>query len=683
MFILTVNSAPALSVSAVSTDVTCNGSSDGAIDVTAVGTGLVYNWSNGSTTEDLSALPGGTYTLTVADVNDCIATLSETILEPGVLNANISSLSNVLCNGENTGEASLSVYGGVPPYSYLWSNGNTTDIISGLSAGTYDVTISDANLCNTTTSALIVEPGLLTVNALMLNYVTCNGLSDGSIAVIGNGGTGTYSYLWSNGQTNDSIYNLSASTYTVTVTDDNNCSSSSEIEMLEPGPITLQVQSVTNVNCYGGNDGSALISAYGGSGSYTYLWDNGETATIVTGLSADSYVVTVTDDNACSAQGIVTIGEPQQLEVQLTPTYVTCNGGNNGGIVASVTGGSGVFSYLWSNGSAQAVQTNLSQGEYFVTVTDENGCEAYNSSVIYEPAPIDISFSVSDALCNGADNGNVSATATGGTSPYSYLWSDGSYIGNLSNISAGLYSLTITDSHSCTASAEVTVGEPDPLELTQTIVNPSCSQSGDGEIDISVLGGTMPYSYYWSTGETSEDIYSLDSGLYGVSVTDINGCELMQSIVLDILYNTSIFGYVLDNGIALGDSAARVELYSELASSSAAYQLIASVPVDFDGSYLFTNLPADPTYYLKAIVLDDINYPDIMTTYYDTSYAYIDATPINLVCDQQLAIDIEMLNMPAQNTGGAYVEGVITYNDAPGSKAVGDPVPCAEVYIEQ
>ncbi|MDP5199884.1 MBG domain-containing protein [Flavobacterium sp. DG2-3] len=387
----TINAPPAIVITKNSqTEVSCNGGSNGSIGVTvAGGTGAyTYSWApSGGTAATANGLQAGTYTLTVTDANSCIQSQTFTITEPDALNTTTSK-TDVSCNGGTNGSATVNVTGGTGAYTYSWAPfGGTSATATGLSAGTYTVTVKDANLCQTTATVVIEELPLLTATIAKTD-VLCNQANNGTATVTPAGGTGTYTYSWSpSGGTAATATGLSPNTYTVTVTDSNGCFTTATVSITEPTQLSA-TDSQTNVSCKDGNDGTASVVAIGGTGDYSYLWaPSGGTAATATGLSAGTYTVTVTDENSCSVVNTITITEPDVLSLTATPTEVSCYNGNNGSATVSVTGGTAPYSYSWSpSGGNAATATGLIAGSYTVTVTDGNSCSASATVEIVQPA---------------------------------------------------------------------------------------------------------------------------------------------------------------------------------------------------------------------------------------------------------------------------------------------------------
>ncbi|MBF4483580.1 T9SS type A sorting domain-containing protein [Flavobacterium sp. CSZ] len=521
------------------TDVTCNGQANGSATVTATGgTGLyTYAWSpSGGTADTATGLSGGTYTVTITDVNNCATTQSVTITEPNALTATIAP-TNVSCNGGTTGAATVTATGGTGTYTYAWApSGGTAATATQLTAGTYVVTVTDANSCTTTQSVTITQPAALIASVGGQSDVTCNGLNNGSANVIATGGTGTYTYAWSpSGGTADTATGLSPGVYTVTVTDTNNCTANQSFIITQPAVLTASITGQTDVTCNGQANGSATVTATGGTGTYTYLWSpSGGNAATATGLSGGTYTVTVTDANSCTTTQSVTITEPNALSATIAPTNVSCNGGTTGAATVTATGGSGTYTYSWSpSGGTAATATGLTAGTYTVTVTDANSCTTTQSVTVTEPSLIVASITTkTDVTCNGASNGSATVTATGGTGAYTYVWApSGGNAATATGLNIGIYTVTVTDVNGCSATQNVTISEPSALTATTTQTDVTCMGATDGSASVTATGGTGTYTYAWSpSGGNAATATGLIAGNYTVTITDANGCSVTKSL---------------------------------------------------------------------------------------------------------------------------------------------------------
>ncbi|MBI1182643.1 choice-of-anchor D domain-containing protein, partial [bacterium] len=529
--------------------VSCNGFSDGGLIGSASGgtTSYTYQWSNAATTAGISGVTAGTYTITITDANSCTATASGTVTEPAALSPSASVDSNVTCNGKADGGVSASASGGTSSYTYVWSSGATTAATAGVYAGTYTVTITDANGCTATSSATVTEPADLTSNVGVDSNVTCNGLSDGGVTASVTGGTGPYSYAWSNSATTASITGLAAGTYSVTVTDVNACTDVSSNTVTEPTVLNPKIVTYSNVSTYGGSDGSITAGATGGTSTYSYAWSNSGTTAQISSLSPGTYTVTITDANGCTATTSKTVTQPSGApSISITSqTNVACNGASTGSLTATTSSGTTNYTYTWSNASTTSgtssitnTISNLAAGTYTVTVTDANSLTATATATVTEPSAIVVSADTNivsslgwhgsrggKVSCNGDSDGGLVASVSGGTSGYSYAWSNSATTAGIIGLSAGTYTITITDANSCTATASGTVTEPAVLIASASLdSNVSCNGLSDGGLTASATGGTSPYSYAWNSSPITASISGLSAGTYSVTITDANGC---------------------------------------------------------------------------------------------------------------------------------------------------------------
>lgn len=525
---LTISEPSLLEVVASSNDVSCNGGNNGsASSIVTGGTApYSYSWNNGTNNASVSGLSAGTYSVTVTDANGCTASSSTSIQEPTAISLSTST-SDASCSQINDGSVNLSVSGGVGPYNYLWSNGETTEDLNNLASGSYSVTVTDQNGCTANTSATVNQQSTISASASSSD-VSCYGGSDGSVSVSASGGSSPYSYLWSNGSVTENVLGLSAGSFSVTVTDISGCTATASTNINEPSALVAN-ESSADISCNGANDGVASVSVSGGTPPYSYLWNTGNTSATITGLSVGNYSVTVTDANGCIIQSSFNINEPALLTASTSPTNASCNGSNDGAVDLTVNGGTTPYTYNWSNGSSSQDLNGIGAGNYSVTVTDANGCEATSSSTVNEPTAILLSTSSSNISCNGANDGTINVISSGGTSPYSYEWNNGSTSSGLSGLTAGNYFVTVTDASGCTATDEVTLTEPATLSLLLSGTDASCDQT-DGSVSASVSGGTAPYTYLWSNGATTVSISALDSGTYTLTVIDAQGCTANENI---------------------------------------------------------------------------------------------------------------------------------------------------------
>ncbi len=456
------------------------------------------------------------------------------------LNANTAS-TNILCYGDSSGTASVSVITGLAPYTYLWSQGGTTDSISRISAGLYTCSISDANGCTIIDSVIVAQPSAqLACNIPLDSNILCGNGNTGSVTAIPSGGTGPYSYTWSpGGATTASIGSLSAGTYSVIVKDANGCLKTDTVSIIQ-SPLMNCTTSGTNVICYNSNTGSATANASGGVGPYTYLWSpGGQTTATASNLSAGVYTVTVKGANGCTTMDTITIFQPANgLTCTTNITNILCHGDTAGSATVTATGGTGIYTYLWSpGGETTSAISNLSAGTYSITIGDGSGCTATATAVITQPvSAINCSIpNVNGILCNGATTGTASANVSGGTPNYTYTWSpSGATTSSISNLSAGSYSITVKDANGCLITDTITIFQSPLLTCNiPTFNNVLCAGSNTGSATASPSGGLSPYTYSWSPGgETTASISNLSAGTYTVTVSGANGCPTTAAVTI-------------------------------------------------------------------------------------------------------------------------------------------------------
>ncbi|WP_156026811.1 OmpA family protein [Sporocytophaga myxococcoides] len=511
------------------TDVKCHGDSTGAIQVSAKGgvTPYSYRWSNGATSEDISKLKAGSYSLKVSDANGCTENISANISQPTTLITSIESITNVECNGENTGIVNISVKGGTSPYSYAWSNSAKTEDLTNVSAGNYSVKVSDANGCLKSLTANITAPPALIVTLEAAKHINCYGEKKGAISVSVKGGVGPYSYTWSNGATTEDIMDVPAGNYTVRVSDAKGCITTLNQEINQPAMLTASVDAVKNIPCYGDTTGSINISVKGGSLPYNFKWSNGATTEDLKGLSAGSYTVTITDAKGCIETLSAKVSSPAVLTQSLESVkHVQCNGEKSGIVNITVVGGTGPYVYKWSNGATTQDLTEVGAGSYSVTLSDANGCLGKTiSATVNQPTSLVAKVeSVKNIIRYGENTGAIAVSVSGGVAPYKFSWSNGTFAQNLAAAPAGNYTCLITDANGCLKSVSAVIEEPSSLVATiESVSNIRCAGEVSGAINIAVTGGNPPYSYTWSNGSSTEDLTNIPVGAYSVLIKDANG----------------------------------------------------------------------------------------------------------------------------------------------------------------
>lgn len=526
----TVTAPTGMTISGTTVNPTCSGLNNGSISATATGgTGnKTYTWNTGATGATLNNAAAGTFTVTATDAAGCSQTQAFTLTAPAAMTITATTVQPTC--GLSNGSISIVVSGGTGNKTYSWSNGSTSSSISNLAAGTYSVTVTDANGCTQTQSFTITAQAAMTVTG-SVTAPTCFNSSNGMIAASVTGGSGNISYSWSNGASGSSIMNASAGAYTVTATDASGCSATTTFNVTVPLQMVLN-PTVNNLICAGSATGSIALNVTGGTGNKTYFWSTGATTSSITNLNAGVYSVLVTDQNGCNASQNITITSPSALNSNLNDFDIACND-QVGSAQVAPTGGQAPYSVQWSNGSTNSSWENMSAGSYSVQVTDANGCQTNNEFEITESDNLSVFANPTHVLCYGQNNGSITVNVSGGDQNYTYFWNNGSTATSLSNITAGNYSVIVTDGNGCNGSVNVTITQPTALGITIDSEDVSCFGLNDGIGMATVYGGTNPYILTWSNGETGDYIDELSPQDYTVTATDNNGCGVQGIITVE------------------------------------------------------------------------------------------------------------------------------------------------------
>ncbi|MGB3077567.1 MAG: hypothetical protein WBB31_00700, partial [Saprospiraceae bacterium] len=515
----------------------CSGQS-GIISVINQNEYTGFDWNTGASTADISISNPGTYTVTVTNAGGCTSSASITV-DPGSSNLNITGItsSETSCTNPN-GSIDISV-NPPGPYSYDWSNGSGTQDITNLSSGSYTVTVTDQGGCTSSSSYIVTSNILLPTTSTNITASSCgqnNGAIDLSVSP-----AGTYTFLWSTSANTEDLSNIFSGTYSVTVTSvSNGCTATASVTVPNNNSvINITGNSTPLTSCTSSNGAIDITPAP--SGIYTFVWSSGETTEDLTNLSAGNYTVTVSSSAGCTAIATYSVVNNTTSPVLLaTPSPATC-GQSNGAIDLNVTP-TGTYTYVWSNGSITEDLISIPAGNYSVTVTSTDGCTSITSITVPDNIiPLTITGTTSpNTSCinqNGAIDISVNPPGT-----YTYAWSNGASTEDLNNIPAGVYNVTVTFGLTCinTQLFEV-LNTNTPIAFTGiTAPNTSCSQP-NGAIDITI---TTPgsFTYLWSNGEITEDLQNLTGGTYSLTVTGSNGCT--STAIFDIINTNSNFSFI-------------------------------------------------------------------------------------------------------------------------------------------
>lgn len=594
---------------------TCNlGNGQASISVTQGGVapyGFLWDDASAQITSAATNLVTGVYTVTVTDMNGC--TLTEDV-NVGEADITLDFDSVPPCNGGNDGSATVSP-DGTPPYQISWFNGATTNTVSGLAPGYYSVTVVDGTGCIVTDSVEVPASAIVDVTLDVTNStldVTCFGYPSSGVTVNATGGTGANTYLYHIPNTfpipqaSNTFSGLYAGIYPIYATDANGCSDSVMVTITQPDALMFTTSSV-DVSCFAGSDGIASIDTiYGGTAPYTYLWNTGAITPTISNLAAGTYYAQVSDANGCASipqTDTVVVGEPSALQSSINiVSHSNCAGSQalaTGEMDLTITGGTPGYTYAWSNGGNTTNINLLLSGTYSVVATDANGCSISDTAEILPGSNPDLAVQIQDVSCFGANDGMMFVSAISGTPPYQFTDDGGSNF-----VPSGTpfgpsgqagYFITVVDSLGCTDSDSVYVNEPDLLQINSIgITNVSCYDSANGELATIFSGGTAPFTYLWSDGQTTQTATNLVPGSYSVTVTDTNGCvDNSASVNItqpDSLYISSLTSTaVLCNGgnsgttsiTAMGGTPNYSYLWSSGSTSDTALNLIS-------GSYAVT-----------------------------------------------------------------------------------------------
>ncbi len=572
--------------------VSCFGGSDGvAIALLSGGTSPYSCYWNGSPNvggDSLVNVIAGWNKVWVIDANGCLDSLMVEVLEPSLLLATETQNIPVSCFGNLEGSATVLGSGGVFPYQYQWpinANYQTDSTANQLGYGSYIVTVTDTNGCNTQTTVFITQPQAALTNSVTITIPLCYNDTNGNLVSTPMGGTAPYSYQWSaslNSQM-DSVNQVGAGNYSVTITDTNGCTAQTIIQVTEPVQLTISSLTSRSALCYGDNSGISEVIVTGGTLPYTYGWgasSNYQSTATAVNLSTGTYQVIITDLNGCEIDSNIWVDQPtDSLNIMGTPTDVSCFSGTSGAIATTVTGGTQPYVVSWGVNVTNPVGANainLPQGTYEAFVIDANGCLDTVSVVISQPStPISMTANSLDVSCFSYSDGSATLNITGGTLPYLCSWgaNSGFQVGSgAGNLNAGNYSGYVTDGNGCQDSLGITVDQPMPITLQVTPDNIVCTQT-NFNVEAFVTGGDGNYSYAWNNGLPNLDFHTVSpigSTVYSVSVTDGIGCPGQSaSITITVfqIQSDSLTAWT-DGDICLGESS---NLFANYASQFAGF----------------------------------------------------------------------------------------------------------------
>jgi len=454
-----------------------------------------------------------------------------------IQNAMVSTTStNVSCPGVCNGTVTATTNQGTPPFAYLWAPGGaTTPTVSNLCAGSYTVTVTDANGQTAQSTTVVGSPPAIN-SSTQVTHINCFGANNGSASVNASGGAGGFTYSWApSGGTTASVSNLSPGTHVVTITDANGCTKLDSVVVNQPADLIASINTTTPL-CPGVPTATLTAGATGGTPNYTYLWSTGQAGATLSNLGIGTYSVTVTDANGCTDQASITLTNPVAILITSPQTTnVTCFGAANGTAQFNVSGGSGNLSYAWTpSGGNNLLGTGMGPGTYTLTVTDQNGCTATGQVNITQPADLVLSLnSLTHISCFGANNGQAQSSAAGGTPPYQYAWSNMQTGTNATGLTPGPQAAIVIDAKGCVDTVPFMVNEPPVLQAITTLTEDSLCEGDNFQLTVTPGGGTPVYSYLWSNGQQipNASVLAIEgANNITVTVTDANGCSVTSLV---------------------------------------------------------------------------------------------------------------------------------------------------------
>jgi len=643
-------------------DISCNDLSDGSIILSTAGGHTGYRPSSHSwsmtgnptfddTTKNINGLRAGTYVIDVTDIYGCQNNASFTLTEPTKIVLDTALISDfngyqVSCINSTNSFIKPEITGGHGDYTYLWStpDGALSDPLSGdqsgLPAGNYRLDLLDSINCPAQWDFVITEPDSIAVAPVLhMNNgfeVSCYEGSDGAITLNTAGGVSPYAFAWTSidgsgletAEENQS--GLSKGSYSVSVTDDNNCEAVWDFPLNQPEKLISNIDTTT-ISCFSSNDGMADLSVSGGVGPYSYLWSTGDTLQDIASLFVGGYFVRVVDANSCVIEDTAVVTEPPEILIDLSVPLqyngrmISCFGASDAIVNSLVTGGKmeGDYQYEWLPNNEQSTSiSNVPAGLYYLSVRDINNCVKVDSIQVVQPPKLITEVYETNPTCFGKSDGDITLIVQGGTpgtSGYSIVWSDGQLGQTAAAIGNGTYDVAIWDLNNCRIDTFGTLLQPELLHLSKEVAQPTCPDIPDGAIEYRIDGGTAPYDMRLNSLQVDELVTDLGDGVYHLVITDNNQCSLYDTTTLKGVSPMCIRvpNAITPNGDGVNDTwvidqieiypSVKVEIYNRWG------ELIFYAPRGYsqpwDGTFKGRQLPIDSYYY----VIDLNNGRDVVT----------------------------------------------------------------------
>ncbi|MGZ4042090.1 MAG: T9SS type B sorting domain-containing protein, partial [Bacteroidia bacterium] len=634
-----VQSIQNIAVTTATTNNLCFGSCAGSASVTTISNGIApftENWSNGQFGSTASALCNGIYTVMVTASNGCTNNFTTSITSPAQISATnaITSPSCNLCNGVSIATAT----GGVGPYTYSWTSGATTSTATNLCAGLYQVLVTDNFGCNQIINVPISNvPGITGENFTIVNE-QCAGSCNGAATVQAVGGIApiTYTWLTTPAVTNSVAVSLCSGSYFVQMQDAQGCIRTSSTTIGSAPGLTLS-PFISPPTC-GATDGTISIVPSGGTGPYTYTWIPSGNSSSLTNIGPGNYTVSVTDVNGCSKTSAFTLSNFNNPSITYTQTNVNCFGACTGSIVALGTSTAGPVTYSWSAGGGLSTITNVCPGVITLTVTSTaDNCIALQSFTVTDNPAMQLSISnVQNVKCFGDCDGQVTLIPSGGILPYTFTWTPGSASNPQFSLCAGTYSGTVIDSKGCSITTTATINGPlQPLAITNTVVNSSCSTSADGSASVTLNGGTPSYTYNWTSAPSftsnSQNLTNVFAGTYTLNAIDANSCTI--STTIQIVPTITVDAH-----------AGRDSVFC----SGGAILLDGSSSVGGSGGYVWTNITLTNT-----VTVANTSTVNVMPSVGSNTYILTVISSVSTCIDMDTVV-VNSLPLPVVDAGPSY-----------------------------
>lgn len=533
-----VNGPAAIVESVDVRDVSCFRAQDGRICVEVLGGAPAFLWNTGATTPCIDGLSGGIYAVTLTE-GDCETVIEGIeVREPELLRV-VASFDRPTCFDSADGAIALSTFGGTAPYQYQWGTGDSQRDLEGLNAGTYSLTVTDANRCLLLTSVELSGPSEIRIETDSIRPISCPGANDGYIKVSASGGTAPYHYAWDTGRTSPLLPQAGPGTHTLSVTDFNGCVKTMTYVFEDPTPVSARLEAAEPPKCLGDNTGRIVVNAEGGAPPYRYFWSNGARGPVAENLEVGRYTVTVTDANNCAADTLaVNLPAQSPLSVRASIVAPVCAGAANGAILLTPEG-TAPFSFSWASAPNldNALLENIGEGAYPVRITDAEGCRLdtiieVSASQVFQPQ-----INTVAPRCAGSADGVIDVSfVSAGIPPFEYTWNNDSRTDRLIGVEAGAYQFTVTDIRGCTYTSDTILLEaPAPIGGEVLGQGPIiCQGERTGFLEMEIRGGVPPYTYNWvGQGVQTKDIFNIPAGNYRLQVADANDCPYDTTITLN------------------------------------------------------------------------------------------------------------------------------------------------------